>query len=307
MSATSLELSIVIPSWNTRELLRVCLEKLAAAEKPPAEVIVVENGSADGSAAMVRERFPDVRLIENSENQGFAKGCNQGMRAAVGRYVLLLNTDTEVAPDALARLYRFLEEHPEYGAAAPRLVHANGSTQRTVMAFPGLWTPLFFATPLERWFPRSPELRRYFLKGWDQEDERDVEQPPAACLLLRRQVLDEIGLFDEELWLFFNDVDLSLRMARAGWKTRYLAGAVVVHHVGASTSKFGRFVPVWQRNRLSFYRKHFGRLAGWWVKACVTLAFVDFALIQLGRRLRRRGFEPLGPILREYVAFVLRA
>ncbi len=306
MSA-DVELSVVIPSWNTRELLRVCLEKLAAAEKPSSEVIVVENGSADGSGDMVRAGFPDVRLIQNAENLGFAKGCNQGMRAAVGRYVLLLNTDTEVAPDALVRLHRFLEEHAEYGAAAPRLVHANGSTQRTVMAFPGWWTPLFFATPLERWLPRSRELQRYFLAGWDQEDERDVDQPPAACLLLRRRVLEEVGLFDEELWLFFNDVDLSLRMARAGWKTRYLAGAVVVHHVGASTSKFGRFVPVWQQNRLAFYRKHFGRLAAWWVKACVSLAFADFAARQLGRRLARRAHEPLGPTLREYVAFLLRA
>ena len=300
------ELSVVIPSWNTRELLAVCLERLAAAEKPPAEVIVVENGSSDGSAAMVRERFPDVLLVENPRNEGFAKGCNQGMRLARGRYVLLLNTDTEVAPDAIARLHRFLEEHPGYGAAAPRLVHASGATQRTVMAFPNLWTPLFFATPLERWMPRSRELRRYFLRDWDQEDERDVDQPPAACLLLRRAVLEQVGLFDEDLWLFFNDVDLSLRMARAGWRTRYLADATVVHHVGASTSKLGRFVPIWQKNRLAFYRKHYGRAAAWWVKACVTLAFADFAARQWAALLRGRAAEPVGPIARELAAFVLR-
>ena len=167
-----------------------------------------------------------------------------------------------------------------------------------------LWTPLFFATPLERWFPNSPELRRYFLRDWEQEDERDVEQPPAACLLLRGEMLDRIGPFDERLWLFFNDVDLSWRMARAGWKTRYLAGATVVHHVGSSTSRFGRFVPEWQRNRLTFYRKSFGRLAALWVKCCVVFAFLDFALSQPLKRLRGKPYEPVGPMARELLDFL---
>ncbi|MEW6071441.1 MAG: glycosyltransferase family 2 protein [Planctomycetota bacterium] len=301
----AVELSIVIPSWNTRELLATCLERLAAADKPPSEVIVVDNGSADGSAAMVAARHPGAILVRNARNEGFARGCNQGLRLARGRLALLLNTDTEVAPDAIRRLVLFLAAHPEHGAVAPRLVHAGGHTQRTVMAFPNLRSVLFFGTPLERWFPRSRELVRYFMRDWDQETSRDVDQPPAACLLVRREVFEAIGLLDEKLWLFFNDVDFSRRMAQAGWRTHYLADAVVVHHVGASTAQFARFVFEYQKNRLFYYRKHHGRLAGPWVKACGTLALADYLWTQLARRWRGGPTEPLGPILADYWRYLL--
>ncbi len=299
-------LSIVIPSWNTRELLRKCLETVYAAERPPTEVIVVDNASADGSADMVASAFPDVVLRRNERNEGFARGCNQGIALARGEHVFLLNADTEVAPDALAKLIGFLEAHPDYAAAAPRLVHPDGSTQRACQAFPGLWTPLLFATPLERWLPNSRELRRYFLRDWDHEGSRDVDQPPAAALLVRRSVLDEVGAFDEELWLFFNDVDLSKRMARAGYRTRYVADARVLHHVGASTKQFGDYVPEWHKNRLYYYRKHHGRLAGAWVKACVALAFADFAITQLWRRARGRAHQEIRRTASDFGRFLVR-
>jgi GT2 family glycosyltransferase len=307
VSADPPVLSVVIPSWNTREYLAACLAHLAAAEKPPTEVIVVENGSSDGSRELVEREHPDVRLLVNARNEGFARGSNQGMRAARGRYVLLLNTDTEVAPDAIARLVRFLDEHPEHAAVAPRLVHRDGTTQRTVQEFPTLRTALFFSTPLERWFPESRELRRYFMRDWDQESSRDVDQPPAAVLLLRKSVLDQVGLFDETLWLFYNDVDLAKRIRAAGWKTHYLAEATVLHHVGGSTSKFANFIAVWQQDRLRFYRKHHGRLGAWWLKACVTFTLVDWIAQQLARRMRRRPEEPpspLGPMLAGYGEFL---
>ena len=298
------EISVVVPSWNTREYLDACLRTLAAAPKPTTEVIVVENASEDGSLELLREAHPEVRVLVNERNEGFARACNQGMRVATGRYVLLLNTDTEIRGTALQDLYRWLEGNPEYGAAAPRLVHPDGGTQRTVQAFPNLRTPLYFGTPLERWFPDSKELVRYFLRDWDQESSRDVDQPPAAALLVRRSALDEIGLFDETFWLFYNDVDLSLRLHRAGYRTRYLAEAEVLHHVGGSTRKFGAFVPEWQRNRLAFYRKHFGWRGGVWVKLCVLLTFTDWTLQQLGGRLRGRGAEPIGPTLRDFLRFL---
>jgi hypothetical protein len=297
-------LSVVIPSWNTKDYLARCLATLAAAEKPATEVIVVENASSDGSLELLRTQHAGIVLIANEKNEGFARACNQGMRVARGRYVLLLNTDTELAPDALARLVRFLDEHPEYGAAAPRLVHADGRTQRTVQEFPTLATALFFSTPLERWFPGSRELRRYFMRAWDQESSRDVDQPPAAVLLLRKSMLDQVGLFDESLWLFYNDVDLAKRMRAAGWKTRYLAEARVLHHVGGSTSKFADFVATWQRDRLRYYRKHHGVLGAWWLKACVSFTLADWLVTQLARRLRRRAAEPVRPMLAAYREFL---
>jgi len=297
-------LSVVIPSWNTRELLRECLASLARAQLGEHEIIVVDNASADGSADMVARDFPAVRLQRNARNEGFAIGCNQGLALARGEWLLLLNADTRVEPDAIALLERFLESHADYGAAAPRLVSPDGGTQRSCQAFPNLCTPLFFATPFERWFPNSRELRRYFLRDWAQEDERDVEQPPAACLLLRRAALAQVGHFDERLWLFYNDVDLSLRLARAGWRTRYVASARVLHHIGASTRQFGTFIPEWHRNRLHYYRKHHGWLAGVWVKACAGFALADFALRQLVARARGRAAEPVGPMLAQYARYL---
>ena len=127
-----------------------------------------------------------------------------------------------------------------------------------------------------------------FLRDWDHEDDRDVDQPPAACFLVRKSVLDEVGAFDEDLWLFFNDVDLSLRLAKAGHRTRFVHGARVLHHVGASTSQFASMHVEWQKNRLHYYRKHFGRAAGWWVKGCVTWTFLDHVGVQVLRGLRRK-------------------
>ena len=177
--------------------------------------------------------------------------------------------------------------------------------QPSLKRFPTLCTALWFSTPLERWFPDSRELRRYFMRDADQEQSADVDQPPAACLLVRKSALDRIGLFDEQLWLFFNDVDLSKRLAAAGQKTRYVAEARVLHHEGASTSKFKGFVVEWQGNRLTYYRKHHGALGGLWLKACVLLSFADWLAGQLWGRLRGRRGDQLGETARAFGAFLL--
>ena len=296
--------SVVIPSWNTVGLLRIALQHVFAQDAVPAQVIVIDNNSADGSADMVAAEFPTVELQRNARNEGFAIGCNQGIRRSDEPYVLLLNADTEMAPDSLRILLDYLAANPAYGAAAPRLVNRDGSTQRACQAFPNLWTPLFFSTPLERWFPKSPELNRYFERAFDHEHERDIDQPPAACFLVRRAALDQVGLFDETLWLFFNDVDLSRRLLAAGWRTRFLPEARVMHHVGASTRQFGSFVPEWHKNRLAYYRKHHGALAGMWVKACVVFTFLDFAVQQLWARTRGRSAEPLGPMFHQLKGYL---
>lgn len=301
---SKLKLSIVIPSWNTEALLRTCLASIEAAPKPPTEVIVIDNDSADGSADMVAKEFPTVKLQRNERNEGFAIACNQGAHLATGEYLLLLNADTEIRATALNDMTAFLEAHAEYAAVAPRLIHPDGRTQPTCMAFPSMWTPLFFGTVLERMWPRSPEMRRYFMLDWNQEDERDVEQPPAACFTVRRAIFEELDGFDEDLWLFFNDVDLSKRLEAKGWKTRYLGHTEVVHIVGASTSQYGRFLGEWHRNRLTYYRKHFGALAGPWLKCCVSLSIAEHGWVQMWRRLRGRDYQPFGEVFSTYLQFL---
>ena len=261
------ELSIVILSWNTRELTRKCLESLlparaaAAASGPPSfEVIVVENGSGDGSAEMVARDFPSVRLLRNEKNEGYARGNNQGIAVATAPLVLLLNSDTEVRPGVLATLVDFLRSSPGYGAVAPRLVHPDGRVQTSCMRFPDLRVGFLYDSWFERRYGRGKHMRRYFMEDFDHLHDADVEQPPGACLLVRRDLLNRIGGFDESLFLFFNDVELCRAIADAGFKIRYLAAPEVLHHVGSSTAKFQDFVAEWGTNRVRYYRKRHGLL-----------------------------------------------
>lgn len=300
------QVAVVIPSWNTAALLAKCLGALQRSTLE-CETLVVDNASSDGSAELVARDFPRVALLRNLRNEGFAKACNQGLRASSAPLVLLLNSDTEVAPDALERLARFLETHGEYAAAAPRLVEADGSTQRACMNLPNWSTPLWFGTPLERWFPRSAELQRYFARDFDYERDGDAAQPPAAALLLRRSALEALGGLDESMPLYFNDVDLARRLLAAGWRTRYLCEARVGHVGGASTRAAPDRLERWHLDRLVYFRKHHGRLAGAWVKACTSFAWLDFALgSALDRALprRRRTPQPLGPTTRAFLRFL---
>jgi hypothetical protein len=273
------ELSIVILSWNTRELTRKCLESLfgpdggraaAAGPTPTFEVIVVDNGSQDESAAMVARDFAAVRLLRNERNEGYARGNNQGIALATAPFVLLLNSDTEVRPGVLAALVGFLRASPGHGAVAPRLVHPDGRVQKSCMRFPDLRVGFMYDSWFERRYGRGRHMRRYFMEDFDHLHDADVEQPPGACLLVRRDLLNRIGGFDESLFLFFNDVELCRAIADAGFKIRYLAGPEVLHHVGSSTAQFRDFVAEWGTNRVRYYRKRHGLLG----VATIKLAFL---------------------------------
>ena len=163
------QVSVVIPSWNTRELLRACLESLKTTLPGSSEIIVIDNASRDGSARMVQDDFQHVRLIRNTRNLGFAFATNQGVERARGAYVLFLNADTAVPGGAIKQMVAFLEENVRYGAVAPRLLNPDGSTQRANMRFPKLRTPFCVGTPWERWFPNNREVRRYFGNDFDYE------------------------------------------------------------------------------------------------------------------------------------------
>jgi len=277
-------LSVVVLSWNTRELLGACLSALARdTAREPREILVVDNGSRDGSAEMVARDFPTVRLLHNAENRLYAEGNNQGARAATGRYLCLLNSDTEVRPGALDRLVEFLETHPEYGAAAPKLVNADGSVQRACSRFPTLLDPLFDSTALGLVPPGSWLLWWIRMGDFDHEHSRDVPQPPGACFCMRRDEYVRMGGLDEQLSLFFNDVDLSKRLWRAGRAVHYLATAEVMHHRGASTKSFARMLVVWHKNRIAYYKKHYGSWVVLWLWLCIRLRVLE-EWLAIGRR-----------------------
>jgi GT2 family glycosyltransferase len=298
------QVSVIIPSWNTRTLLRETLESLKTTLPMSSEIIVVDNGSTDGTVRMLQEHFQHVRLIKNPTNRGYAAATNQGIHAARGAYVLLLNSDTQVVGNAIRSMVAFLERNLRYGAVAPRLLNLDGTTQAAHMRFPTLATALFFGTPLERWWPESGELRRYFARDFDYDRDGDVEQPPGACLLMRRKALKHEKPLDERLWLFYNDVDLCKRLWESGWRIRYLEGAHVFHHGGASTRQYGDFVAEYHKNRLAYYRKHHGQAAGMWVKACVAWTVMDHCVRELWNRAQGLPEQPLLPLWQTFQVFL---
>jgi N-acetylglucosaminyl-diphospho-decaprenol L-rhamnosyltransferase len=298
-------LSVVVLSWNTQALTLACLRALfAETAKHPREVIVVDNGSHDGSADAIAAAFPQVRLLRNPDNRLYAAGNNQGAAIATGEYVCTLNSDTEVRPGALDQLIDWLAAHPSHGAVAPRLEDPDGTVQRACQRFPTLLTALCFDSWWGTWWPGSRVQSRYLMGDFDHLQSRDVDQPPGACCLLRRAEWQRLGGFDETLSLFYNDVDLCKRLRQGGRRIHYLATAVVMHHRGASTKNFTRMLVLWHKNRSAYYRKHYGWFGRVWVRLCVWLR-VREEWLKIGARnrqnpvRRRQEREHLAAAVRE--------
>ncbi len=252
------QVSVCIVNWNTRQYLRECLKSLAEHAPAGTEVVVVDNASVDGSAEMVRAEFPWVRLIRNETNVGYAAGNNQAIKASRGEMVLLLNPDTRVTPGAIEELVACLHRHDKAGAAAPKLVYPDGRLQYSCRTFPTPDTVVWDVLLFSRLFPRSRRFGKYRMTWWDYSDERPVEQPMASALMFRRAALEQVGLFDEQFPIFFNDVDLCKRMWDAGWQIWFTPRAVVVHAHGASTALLGGRLPLESfRGLVRFYRKHY--------------------------------------------------
>jgi len=275
------ELSVCIVSWNTHDLLDACLRSIAQApDEISREVIVVDNASADGTAAMVRDRHPDVTLIANDGNAGYAAGNNQAIGAASGPLVLLLNPDIVVHPGALDALARVLRDRPRAGAVAPRLILPDGSVQASCRSFPTPDVVLYEALGLSRLFPRSRRFGKYRMTWWDYDSERTVDQPMASALMLRAEALDEVGGMDEEFPIFFNDVDLCRRLWEAGWEVWFTPLASMDHVGGAATSQVRRrMLCESHRSFLRFYRKHYrGTIPSWQYRGAVALLCIGHAL-----------------------------
>jgi GT2 family glycosyltransferase len=247
------DISIIIVTWNSEDFIRNCLDSIfLSAEGVSREIIVVDNGSSDRTAKMVREFYPTVNLIENKSNLGYATANNQGIEQARGRYVLLLNPDTQVLEQALSSMYRFMEENPQAGALGPKLLNPDRSTQPSCREFPRFSTLIWEFTGLSRLFPKSVIFGRWRMSYFAFDQQREVDQPMASCLMLKREALEEVGSFDESFSMFFNDVDLCYRIKTAGWKIYFDPGAQVVHHKGASTRKAKRKM-IWL-SHLAFYK-----------------------------------------------------
>lgn len=267
------DLSVVVVSYNTRDLLRRCLAgALAEADLLDLEVIVVDNASSDGSAAMVANEFPRVRLVASGENLGFAAANNLAFGLCRGRHVLMLNPDAVARRGALVRAVQRLDASPRVAAAGARILGPDGSLQPSARRFPSLLDEALTLTGLAARYPRSRFFGRFDRTWADPLQEAPVDWVPGAFLIVKREVLDEVGRFDEAFFLYYEEVDLCRRIRAAGHEIRYWPDLVVEHIGGASSktqdsmavSRKGTQLTLWRmRSALLYWRKHHGAVTAW--------------------------------------------
>ncbi|HEY9721557.1 MAG TPA: glycosyltransferase family 2 protein [Oscillatoriaceae cyanobacterium] len=254
-------LSIVIVNWNTRNLLRDCLSSVQSETLLSHEVWVVDNGSTDGSPEMVRAEFPHVHLIANTDNKGFAAANNQALRLCQGEYVLLLNSDTLVLDGALDKMVAHLHAHPEVGALGCRLLNGDGSLQPSAHHFYGTFRSIFENRLTQVLWPRR-HARTPFLSFWDHSTLRHVDWVTGAVLMLRRRVLQDVGLLDERFFMYGEEIDWQLRMRKAGHQVWFLPSARIIHYGGGSSRQAVTQMKRQEyESRRMFVEKHYPPLA----------------------------------------------
>ncbi|MBA4312697.1 MAG: hypothetical protein C0417_08710 [Chlorobiaceae bacterium] len=257
----SVDVSIIIVNYNTRELLRECLCSIREC-KVSKEIIVVDNASTDSSVEMLTRDFPDVMIIRNSQNDRFAKPNNQAMRKAGGRYIFLLNSDTVLMPDSLSVLLKYMDKNGRVGMCAPQLLYPDGSIQPSCRGFVNLWTHFCDMSALDRLFPRSILFAKSEMRYFNHKSLKEVDHVMAAALLIRRQVIEQVGMFDENLSINYNDLDLSLRVHQHNWKVIYNPEAQVIHHHGKTTNMMNKNFELFDelyKNVFYYFHKHYGR------------------------------------------------
>lgn len=252
-------LSVVVVNWNTRALLKVCLESVHEQTLTPAETWVVDNGSADHSPEMVATDFPEVRLIANDRNLGFAAANNQAIAQARGRYVLLLNSDTVVLDHALDRMVAFMENHPEAGAVGCKLMNVDRTLQPSAHNFYSTVGSLV-ENKLVALFWKGRSQRTRFLSYWDHSSTRQVDWVTGACLMVRKDVIETVGLLDERFFMYGEEVDWQMRMAKVGHRVYFLSDASIVHLGGASSARVpDRMRRQEYHSRALLIDKHYGK------------------------------------------------
>jgi GT2 family glycosyltransferase len=267
--------SVVIVSWNARNYLEQCLNSLTDEVcRYPFEIIVVDNASSDGSIECVQTRFPHVRLICNDANLGFAKANNIGIAQSAGRYVCLVNSDVKVLKDCITRLVDYCESHPKVGMVGPRIIGGDGQLQRSCRGFPSVWNMACRSLALDTFFPRVKVFCGYALCHWPQENEAEVDILSGCFWLAKREALEEVGLLDEEFFMYGEDMDWCRRFWSGGWKLVFVPSSEAIHYGGASSANAPvRFYIEKQRADLRYWRKHHSlpAVACYFVTSCVYL------------------------------------
>jgi GT2 family glycosyltransferase len=304
--SNDVDITIVVVSYNTGHLLDRLFSALAAAQGSlRLQIIVVDNISRDNSIEILREKYPFVELIQNDTNVGFGRANNQALLRMHGRYLLLLNTDAFVAPDTLAKTFEFMERNPCCGVLGVKLVGENGALQPCCRFFPTPWNIFLVAHGLEKYFPKTQLIDDL---SWDHQSVRQCDWVPGCFYLVRKAVLDQLGLFDPRFFLYYEEVDHCRRVRQAGWDVTYYPYTEVVHVGGESAksdaplTRAGRQISKLQaESELLYFRKHYGILG---VVAWITLMACG-ALLSLFKDALRPVRRQLRSAHREHLATLL--
>ena len=257
------DVSIIVVAWNVRALLYNCLKSVYDETKDiDFEVIYVDNASTDGSVDMVKKEFPQVNIIQNKKNEGFIKANNQGVQTAKGRYVLLLNSDTLILNNAVAKIVKFADAHPETAVVGCRVLNPDRTLQRNCFMYPSILNMFLSATGLYKIFPKSKFFGREDMTWWDFNDVREVETVCGSFSLVRRQAIDQVGLMDERYFVYGDDPDWCYRFKKNGWKIMFTPNGEIIHYGGQTTKQMARkFRLQLHGSQLIFMKLHRNRLA----------------------------------------------
>ncbi len=300
-----IDLSVVILNWNVRDLLDRCLASIRSS-RYTIEIIVVDNASTDDSVSMVRSKYPQVTVIANDTNRGFTGGNNQGIATAQGRYVLVLNPDTEIVAESLDRLLDYAEANPTVGAVGPMLLNPDRSIQPSRRRFPTVAVAFFESTWLQSLAPRDM-LYRYYMEDVPANVVQEVDWLNGACTLFRRQVFDRVGVYDDaSFFMYSEELDLCKRIKLAGWRIVYIPEAQVIHYEGKSSEQAvaARHIR-FNTSKVRYFRKWHGRVVAnalrvWLLSQYVWQIGLEALKYALGqkRELRRQRIGVYGQVLR---------
>lgn len=287
------DISVCIVTYQAKDLLRNCLQSLYKNTQSNIDVIVVNNGSTDGTAAMLQGEFPDVQIIENPQNEGFTKPMNQALRVGQGRYLLQLNPDTIILPGALDHLAQFLDENPEVGICGPKVLNQDHTLQapcRRGESRP--WPVISYFLGFSALFPDSKFFGQYLMNYKDADETHPAAGVSGSCMLIRKEVIDQIGFLDERFFAFQEDSDFCFRAREVGWKVFYVPGAQIVHFgsMGGSHVHPYRSIYEWHKSYYLFYRKNFAQdyffLFNWLYYLAMFVKFI----LTIGVNSLRKGF-----------------
>lgn len=288
-----MDLSIIIVNYNTKKLTLECIQSVYESTIPQSfEIIVVDNNSSDGSVEAIQLTFPDVKVIKNAENVGFSKANNQAIKESTGRYVLLLNSDTIVNKDTITKIIKFMDSNELIGATGCEVLLPNGELDKAChRGFPTPGASFYYLTGFDKKFPNHPKINSYHKNYLNMKEIHEIDCLVGAFMMVRKSVVDEIGMLDEDFFMYGEDIDWCYRIKQAGWKIYYNPFVSIIHYKGASSKKKPyKIVYEFHRAMFLFHKKHFANQYNLLVNALVYSGISLKLALSIVRNFLKRGY-----------------